>query len=95
MERERRKTSVEWPVFVDERLRLLVVLVEQAAQVQATSASELLAALVCDQPIDGDRLADTVIRYRNASPIEVATTTRNHRSRTRTPRRGRPRRRRP
>lgn len=95
MDRERRKTSVEWPVFVDERLRLLVVLAEQATRVRATSASELLAALVCDQPLDGDRLADMVIRHRNASPVEVAQATRSHRSWTGTPRRGRPRRSRP
>jgi hypothetical protein len=91
VEQHRRKTSVEWPVVVDDRLRLLVSLVEHAGDAGATSASELLAALVCEQPIDGGYLAAQVNRYRQASAVELSNATRRHSAEGPTPRRGRPR----
>lgn len=91
VERNRHKTSVEWPVVVDERLRLLVGLIEQAGHAGPASASELLAALICEQPIDGAHLADTVIRYRRTPHGELAAATRSRSSRIGPPRRGRPR----
>jgi hypothetical protein len=60
----RRKTSIEWPADVDERLRALVRLAEQDGALRATSASELLAALVCGQPADGAGLAALITAYR-------------------------------
>lgn len=90
MERTRHKTSVEWPIVVDERLRLLVSLTEQACA-GTTSASELLAALICQQPIDGTHLADCVMRYRLTEPADLATATHRYTARSRGPRRGRPR----
>jgi hypothetical protein len=60
----RRKTSIEWPADVDERLRALVRLAEQDGGLSATSASELLAAMVCGQPADGARLAALITAYR-------------------------------
>lgn len=60
----RRKTSIEWPADVDERLRALVRLAEQDGGLPATSASELLAAMVCGQPADGARLAALITEYR-------------------------------
>lgn len=64
MRGDRRKTSMEWPVGVDDRLRLLVRLAEQSGDHRPTSASELLAALICDQPLDGTRLAAVISAYR-------------------------------
>jgi hypothetical protein len=64
MRGDRRKTSMEWPVGVDDRLRLLVRLAEQSGDHRPTSASELLAALICDQPLDGTRLAAVISTYR-------------------------------
>jgi hypothetical protein len=55
---------MQWPIGVDDRLRLLVDLASQQADAAGTSASELVAALICDQPLDGLRLADLVGRYR-------------------------------
>ncbi len=54
MRSDRRKTSVEWPAAVDDRLRHLVQLAEGSSGLRTTSASELLAALICVQPLDGD-----------------------------------------
>jgi hypothetical protein len=69
----RRKTSIEWPADVDERLRALVRLAEQDGALPATSASELLAAMVCGQPADGARLAAliTAYRQRGGEPAEA------------------------
>lgn len=92
MERSRRKTSMEWPVAVDERLRLLVALVEQAPGGTATSASELVATLICEQPFDGTVLARRLARYRGTSPAEIAVATHAHPAMAAGPRRGRPRR---
>jgi len=61
---DRRKTSVEWPAAVDERLRHLVRLAEEEAGIRTTSASELLAALIWAHPPDGARLAATIAAYR-------------------------------
>jgi hypothetical protein len=70
---DRRKTSIEWPADVDERLRALVRLAEQDGGLRATSASELLGALVCGQPADGAHLAAliTVYRQRDREPPEA------------------------
>jgi hypothetical protein len=91
MERGRHKTSMEWPVAVDERLRLLVALVEQAPSAGATSASELVATLICEQPFDGALLAGRVARYRHIAPADIAAATHAHTAGSAAPRRGRPR----
>jgi len=83
---------MEWPVAVDERLRLLVALVEQAEGAGATSASELVATLICEQPLDGRLLAGRVVRYRQTAPADIAATTGAHPALAAEPRRGRPRR---
>lgn len=93
MNRTRRKTSVEWPTVVDDRLRLLVALVQQTETAGSTSASELLSALVCAQPLDRDVLAAQVLRYRSLDHSAVAGLTAEHPINP--PRRGRPRRTRP
>jgi DNA mismatch endonuclease (patch repair protein) len=72
------------------RGRLLVALVEETGGVGTTSASELLAALVCEQPIDATVLGDCVLRYRRTSVTDVSAVTRSHRAWTAAPRRGRP-----
>jgi hypothetical protein len=90
--RGRHKTSMEWPVEVDERLRLLVSLAEQSASAGTTSASELVAALICEQPLDSGLLADRVVRYRQTTPAEIAVVTQTHPTLAGEPRRGRPRR---
>lgn len=73
MRGDRRKTSMEWPADVDDRLRLLVRLAEQAGDLGTTSASELLAALICDQPPDGARLAAVIAAYRQAERKNLPT----------------------
>jgi hypothetical protein len=90
---ERRKTSMEWPTVVDDRLRLLVGLAERSGDVTGgTSAAELVAALICTQPIDAATLGKTVCRYRDIGPEEIAAETRRHGPLPPTmPRRGRPR----
>jgi hypothetical protein len=93
VERGRHKTSMEWPVAVDERLRLLVALVEQAPGAGATSASELVAALICEQPLDGALLAGRVVHYRQTAPADIVAATHAYPALTAAaPRRGRPRR---
>lgn len=92
MERGRHKTSMEWPVAVDERLRLLVALVEHAPGTGATSASELVATLICEQPLDGTTLAGRIARYRETTPADITAVTRAHPAMAGRPRRGRPRR---
>ena len=92
MRDNRRKTSVEWPSIVDDRLRLLVRLAEASGKVGSTSASELLAALICAQPLDGTHLTATIAIYRRTPPETLATASRNDVKVPRRPRRGRPRR---
>lgn len=91
MRGDRRKTSIEWPADVDDRLRHLVQLAEETTELRATSASELLAALVCAQPKDGPRLAATITDYRQAREI-METAPPGDPIPPLTPRRGRPRR---
>lgn len=93
MEHSRRKTSVEWPSHVDDRLRGLVALAEQTGQAGKTSASELLAALICTHPCDAPRLARTLRRYRKMSPDDIAAKTQDNVRTAPRARRGRPRRR--
>jgi hypothetical protein len=88
---DRRKTSVEWPAVVDDRLRLLVSLAEEAGEVGATSASELLAALICAQPQSTAHLADTIITYRQAAHETIGTPGSSAAKVPHRPRRGRPR----
>lgn len=88
---DRRKTSIEWPAGVDDRLRLLVRLAEQAGDLRATSASELLAALICDQALDGARLAAVIIAYREGG-CEILTRAAAPEEPPQPRRRGRPRR---
>jgi len=87
----RRKTSVEWPAAVDDRLRLLVRLAEDAGNLRATSASELLAALICDQPLEGTRLAALITAYRQGNCDIIKAADAND-GKPRSRRRGRPRR---
>src|SRR5438094_10080093 len=90
-EPERRRTSVEWPTIVDDRLRLLVDLARQAEHLDGTSsANELLAALVCAQSLDTEHVAQLVNRYRNLSLDQIAAAT-QRRGGAAAPRRGRPR----
>lgn len=94
MRGDRRKTSVEWPAAVDDRPRLLVRLAEEEGNLRSTSAAELLAALTCDQRLDGTRLAAVIAAYRQ-SGCETITTADAGEDPPRAPRRGRPRRSRP
>jgi hypothetical protein len=88
---EKRRTSVQWPTAVDDRLRLLVELVRQSGSLdKPSSANELLAALVCAQPLENDRLARLVKRYRGVELGDLAAATARHGG-ARQPRRGRPR----
>jgi hypothetical protein len=89
---DRRKTSVEWPATVDDRLRHLVRLAEEVPGLRATSASELLAALICAQPLDGARLAATIAAYRQTGRDTIGAVGSSNLSLPQTPRRGRPRR---
>ena len=73
MRGDRRKTSVEWPADVDDRLRMLVRLAEQTGDLGTTSASELLAALICDQPLDGARLTAVIAAYRQSERVDLPT----------------------
>jgi len=89
---DRRKTSVEWPATVDDRLRHLVRLAEETPDLRTTSASELLAALICAQPLDGAELAATITAYRQAGRDSMGTAGSSELNLPQTPRRGRPRR---
>jgi hypothetical protein len=90
MRGDRRKTSIEWPAAVDDRLRHLVRLAEEAADMRSTSAAELLAALIWAQPLDGAGLAATIAAYRHGRENLEAISSSDLTSRPR--RRGRPRR---
>lgn len=92
MRGDRRKTSVEWPAAVDDRLRHLVRLAEESSGLRTTSASELLAALICAQPLDGDQMAATITTYRQAGGDIMAAVGSSDLNLPQTPRRGRPRR---
>ncbi|MGO9159549.1 MAG: hypothetical protein ACLP7J_02390 [Streptosporangiaceae bacterium] len=92
MRGDRRKTSVEWPATVDDRLRHLVRLAEGAADLRSTSASELLAALIWAQPVDGARLAATITAYRQTGRDTIEAVGPSELNPPQTPRRGRPRR---
>jgi hypothetical protein len=92
MRGDRRKTSIEWPAAVDDRLRHLVQLAEEAAELRTTSASELLAALIWAQPLDGARMAATIAAYRQTGRDTMEAVRQNDQNPPRTPRRGRPRR---
>lgn len=92
MRGDRRKTSVEWPAAVDDRLRHLVRLAEESSGLRTTSASELLAALICAQPPDGARLAATITAYRQAGSDNMGAVEPSGLSLPEPPRRGRPRR---
>ena len=92
MRGDRRKTSVEWPAAVDDRLRHLVRLAEESSAIRTTSASELLAALICAQPLDGDQLAATISAYRQVGHDTMAAVGSGDLNLPQTPRRGRPRR---
>jgi hypothetical protein len=92
MRGDRRKTSVEWPAAVDDRLRHLVQLAEEAAELRTTSAAELLAALIWAQPLDSDHLAATISAYRQTGRDTMEAVRQNDQDPPRSPRRGRPRR---
>lgn len=88
---KRKKTSIEWPTEVDDRVRLLVDLAGKSAILTgASSASELLAALVCEQPLESEALARTINQYRGVDMTEVARATSAKGGAPR-PTRGRPR----
>lgn len=87
----KRRTSIEWPTEVDDRLRLLVGLAGRSSRLSGvSSANELLAALVCEQPLDPDALARTISRYRRVELREVDRAT-SAKGGAPKPRRGRPR----
>lgn len=89
--RKRKKTSIEWPTEVDDRVRLLVGLVGKSPTLGAkSSASELLAALVCEQPLESEALARTISRYRRTDLAEIERAT-SASGGAPTPSRGRPR----
>jgi hypothetical protein len=90
MRGDRRKTSVEWPAAVDDRLRLLVRVAEETGNLRTTSASELLAALICGQQPDGARLEAVITAYRH-SGCETIRAAGASEDPPRAPRRGRPR----
>ena len=92
MRGDRRKTSVEWPATIDDRLRHLVRLAEEAADLRTTSASELLAALIWAQPLDGARLAATITAYRQTGRDTIGAVGSTDLKLPQAPRRGRPRR---
>ena len=76
MAARRRKTSIEWAIEVDDRLRLLVQLAGTSAELDgAASANELLAALVCEQPLDPNHLGRLIARFRGIHLADVARTT--------------------
>ena len=91
MRGDRRKTSIEWPAAIDDRLRHLVRLAEEAAELRTTSASELLAALIWAQPLDGARLAATITAYRQIGRENMEAVRPGGLNLPRAPRRGRPR----
>lgn len=92
MPQNRRKTSVEWPVAVDDRLRLLADLAAASPATRNTSASEVLAALVCTQSVEPEALQKLVLDYRAVRMEALATETSSPASRLFRRRPGRPRR---
>lgn len=61
---ERRTTSVQWPVEVDDRLDLLVrVAADEGIPV---SRAQMLSALVADASLDQTEIADVARRYLRA-----------------------------
>ena len=87
----KRRTSLEWPTEVDDRLRLLVDLARHSPALdRASSANELLAALVCEQSLEPDALGRTISRYRGVELAELDRATRA-KGGPQVPRRGRPR----
>lgn len=87
----KRKTSIEWPTEVDDRLRLLVELASNSPTLGgASSANELLAALVCEQSVEPDQLARTINQYRAVDMNEIARATKAKGGAPK-PTRGRPR----
>jgi hypothetical protein len=58
----KRTTSVNWPEAVDRRLDRLLELAEEAGE--QTSRAQILAALVCQAPLDGEGLGVQVRAYR-------------------------------
>jgi hypothetical protein len=91
---DRRKTSIEWPAAVDDRLRHLVRLAEDESDLRITSASELLAALIWAQPLDGAALAATITAYRRTGRDAIGAAEPSDLNVPQAPRRGRPRRKR-
>jgi hypothetical protein len=89
---DRRKTSIEWPAAIDDRLRCLVRLAEEESDLRTTSASELLAALIWSQPLDGVRLAATITAYRQTGRDTMGAAGSSDPDLPQAPRRGRPRR---
>ncbi len=80
------------PAALDDRLRHLVQLAEEAAELRTTSAAELLAALIWAQPLDGDHLAATITAYRQTGRDTIEAVRQNDQDPPRSPGRGRPRR---
>lgn len=91
MPARKRRTSIEWPTEVDDRLRLLVDLAGRSPELTgASSANELLAALVCEQQLEPKALARTINRYRRLELTAVDRAT-SERGGAPTSIRGRPR----
>jgi hypothetical protein len=66
---DKRKTLVYWPEIVDERLDLLHRLAERAGE--QTSRAQILAALVCAAPPDGEGLGVMIREYRRLTVVEL------------------------
>jgi hypothetical protein len=69
---EKWATNVTWPAPVDERLKALLEAAVEAGEAHPLSRSELLAALVCTAPADGDALRQMLDRYRRAKVGDIA-----------------------
>lgn len=58
---DRRNTLVYWPAAVDERLNLLLDLLQRHGE--NASRAQILAALVAAAPLDADKIAQQVRAY--------------------------------
>jgi hypothetical protein len=83
-----RNTLVHWPELVDERLNMLLALAEQEGE--QASRAQLLAALVCQAPADGQGLGVMIRIYRRLAVAQLEQELANARP-LRRPSPGRPR----
>ncbi|MHA4815842.1 hypothetical protein ACXZ65_15980 [Streptomyces aculeolatus] len=67
---ERRRTLLEWPSLIDERLEILIRAAVAAGE--PVSRAQMLAALVAQTDADPDDVADTVRSYRRLRCTDFA-----------------------